>query len=124
MIISETSIRNHLYNAGFRGNALNQAINIARCESGFNTTAHNLTSVEDSRGIMQINIASNANPQYATWDLFDPAINAVAAYQIFINRGNFSDWTCAHLINPSNTDFPIIIFASLIFYGLYLLVSD
>ncbi len=42
---------------------------------------------EDSRGLWQVNVAPNANPQFASWDLFDPATNARAALQIWQSQG-------------------------------------
>jgi hypothetical protein len=105
MIINETQAKNYLYQAGFRSSALNAAARIAWCESGLNTQAHN-TAGEDSRGLMQINVASNANPQYASYDLFNPVINTQVAYKIYNAWGkNFGAWTCAHtlgLVNPEN----------------------
>lgn len=105
MILNEQQVRQYLYNAGFRGSHLNAGVKIARCESSFNTNAHN-TAGEDSRGLMQINVASNANPQYKNYNLFDPVINTKVAYQIYLNRNKtFKDWTCARklgLVNPAN----------------------
>jgi hypothetical protein len=110
MIINETEAKNYLYQAGFRDSALNAAVRIAWCESGtepgfYNTQAHN-TAGEDSRGLMQINVASNANPQYASYDLFNPVINTQVAFKIYNAWGkNFGAWTCAHtlgLVNPEN----------------------
>jgi lysozyme-like protein len=40
---------------------------------------------EDSRGLGQINVM--ANTQFAHWDLFDPAQNAEAAFQIWQQQG-------------------------------------
>jgi len=102
MILSETQVKSLLYNAGFRGAALNAAVKIAQCESGFNTLAWNRDG-EDSRGLMQINVSPSANPQYATLDLFDPVINTQVAYQIYLDWGkNFKAWTCARILNLEN----------------------
>jgi hypothetical protein len=104
MILTADEVKYHLYNAGFRGFDLNLAVEICRCESGFNTNAHN-TSGEDSRGLMQINVAPNANPQYQFYDLFNPVINTEVAYQIYTARGNsFQDWTCGIEILENNKE--------------------
>jgi hypothetical protein len=106
MILISNQVRSYAYNAGFRSSALEAAVQIAQCESGFNTNAHN-TSGEDSRGIWQINVSSSANPQYKNYDLFDPQVNANVAYQIYKAWGNnFGAWTCAKilgLVNPLDT---------------------
>jgi hypothetical protein len=118
MQLTEQQVKNYLYKAGFRGSHLNAAVKIAFCESSFNTNAHNTTG-EDSRGLMQINVSANANPQYKNYNLFNPEVNTKVAYQIYSNRNKtFKDWTCARtlgLVNPKQTDilFPIM-FASLI----------
>jgi len=124
MILNESQVKNLLYNAGFRGSHLNAAVKIAFCESGFNTKAHN-TIGEDSRGLMQINVASNANPQYSNLNLFDPVINTKVAYQIYLNRNKtFKDWTCARtlgLVNPIQNNY--ILPAALVYLGIILYFS-
>ena len=124
MILSRNIVEQVAYNAGFRGNALDNSVEIAGCESGFDTNAYNLTNREDSRGLWQINI--KANPQFASWDLFDPQINANAAYQLYKNRGdNFSDWTCAimlNLVNPTTLSISTLAIVSILV--LYLLSED
>jgi len=107
MILTETQVKKILFDAGFRGTALDYAVQIARCESSFDTTAHNDRG-EDSRGLMQINVAANANPQYYNLDLFNPVINARIAFKLFTAAGNtFKDWSCARtlaLVNPNQKD--------------------
>lgn len=121
MILTSDKVKQHLYNAGFRGSHLTAAVQIAFCESGFNTSAHN-TAGEDSRGLMQINVASNANPQYKSYDLFNPVINTKIAYQIYLNRNKtFKDWTCANnlgLVNPKQTNY--LPGAALVYLGIIL----
>lgn len=96
MIITENLVRSYLEFAGFRGRDLNSAVRICRCESSFNTAAHN-TSGEDSRGLMQINV--NAHPQYMNLNLFDPSVNTQIAFELYFRRGKtFKDWTCAYLL--------------------------
>lgn len=62
------------------------AVLIAYRESGFNTGAHNPKG-EDSRGLFQINVAYNAHPQLANYNLFDPQVNAFFAYQLWKEQG-------------------------------------
>lgn len=115
MILNSSEVKQYLYDAGFRGIALNYAVDIAYCESGFNTNAHN-DDGEDSRGLMQINL--KAHPYYSQYNLFDPAINTRLAYEIYTKSGkNFKAWTCAKLLNLQN---PAIFYLST---GLVLLAS-
>ena len=94
MILNADEVRSYLELAGFTGQALDYAVEISSCESGFNTDAHLLTSREDSRGLMQINI--KAHPEYSHLNLYDPAINTEVAFDLYSLRGNtFRDWTCA-----------------------------
>jgi len=98
MILSKSVVRQYAYDAGFRGSHLDAAVEIALCESGGNTNAHCLNCFpgvkEDSRGLWQINV--NAHPQYKDVDLFNPAINARAAYQVYLESGSdYDPWTCA-----------------------------
>lgn len=119
MQLTEHEVKQYLKKAGFKGSALNYAILIARCESGFNTNAHYSTSGEDSRGLMQINVGPRANPQYKNLNLFDPQTNANVAYEIYKAWGNnFGAWMCATklgLVNP-----PALNIASLIVPGFLL----
>jgi hypothetical protein len=111
MILTETQARNYLYDAGFKGTDLNKAVQIAFCESSFNTEAHN-TKGEDSRGLMQINI--HANPVYSSLDLFDPQINSMVAFVIYQDAGNiFKDWTCATKLGFNEKKNELIIFSGL-----------
>lgn len=73
---------------------INQDISlaVAIAESGLNINAHN-TSGEDSRGIYQINVAPNANPQYASWDLYDPEVCAQAAYEVSSSGSYWCPWS-------------------------------
>jgi len=98
MIISKSIVRQYAYDAGFRGSALDGAVEIAVCESGLNTGASCLNCFgvpEDSRGLWQINV--NAHPQYKDVDLFNPATNAQAAYAVYKEAGySFKPWyNCA-----------------------------
>jgi Lysozyme like domain len=72
------------YKAGFRDVSLATAIAVAMAESGGNTTKRGKYG---ERGLWQINTRPNANPQYASWNLEDPATNARAAYEIWSKNG-------------------------------------
>jgi hypothetical protein len=121
MKLNEAQVKQYLYNAGFKGVNLQAAVKICYCESSFNTHAHNTTG-EDSRGLMQINVASNANPQYKHLNLFDPVINTTVAYQIYNRTKDFRAWTCAdklNLVNPTEIYFGI----ALVFIGIATYIS-
>mgnify|MGYP001584764647 CR=1 FL=1 len=62
------------------------AVNVCYLESGFRTHAHNQNN-EDSRGLWQINVVSEAHPELAAWNLFDPQINAYFAAKIWRDSG-------------------------------------
>lgn len=65
---------------------VDNAVDVAQLESGWNTAARN-TDGEDSRGLWQINVAPNAHPQLAEWNLFDPQVNAYFAGRIWSTSG-------------------------------------
>ena len=68
------------------------ALAIAMAESGLNVNAHNDRG-EDSRGIWQINVGPGANEQYADWNLYDPEINAQAAYEVSSSGTYWCPWS-------------------------------
>jgi len=84
--------------AGFAGSDANVAAAIALAES-----AGNPSNVGDqelapdngpSLGLWQINIGAKAHPEFANWNLFDPQVNARAAYSIYSRAGgSFHEWT-------------------------------
>lgn len=88
--LSSQEIARHAQAAGFRGMNLQVAVAIALAESSGNTTARALTSREDSRGLWQINV--RAHPEYASANLYDPAINARAAFAVHGKQG-FDAWS-------------------------------
>lgn len=61
---------------------IDNAVEVCRLESGFNTAAWN-TDGEDSRGLWQINVARGAHPDLAVYNLMDPQINAWFAATIW-----------------------------------------
>jgi hypothetical protein len=77
--------------AGFSGGALDTAVAVALAESSGNPSARNHSSIEDSRGLWQINVY--AHPQYANVNLYDPATNAAAAYAISSGGFNWHPWS-------------------------------
>jgi cell wall-associated NlpC family hydrolase len=67
---------------------------IALAESRGNTQA-NAAGSEDSRGLWQINVSSGVRDN--TWgDLYDPLINARAAYEISGGGVNIQPWSVTH----------------------------
>ena len=68
------------------------AFAIALAESGGNTLDHN-TAGEDSRGLWQINVAPGANPQFLSWDLYDPDTNAAAARILYDRWSGWCAWS-------------------------------
>jgi cell wall-associated NlpC family hydrolase len=71
---------------------------IALAESGGDTHAH-ATGDEDSRGLWQVNLDA-----HGSWagqlDLYDPAVNAAAAYRVSGGGHDVSPWTVVHGDNP------------------------
>lgn len=82
-------------NGGSRASAA-MAAQVASLESGGNPQAHNKTFREDSRGLWQINVKSNAHPEYAASNLYDPNVNAKAAIRISRNGQSWSQWSTAN----------------------------
>jgi lysozyme-like protein len=87
-------------NAGFSGPDLATAVAIALAESSGNPNAVGDRTLAPTRGpsigLWQINIGSNANPQFAKWNLTDPQTNANAAFAIYSAIGGFGTtrgWT-------------------------------
>lgn len=88
------------YHAGFRGNALQTMVAIARGESGLNPRAHNPNPPDDSYGLWQINMLGSMGPsRRQQWglqsndELFDPNKNARAAFDLSGGGSNFRPWT-------------------------------
>lgn len=102
MVLTSGQVRELCYQAGFRGADLDKAVQIAGCESSYNTDARNYNPpLEDSRGLFQINLV--AHPYFSMLDLYNPEINCYCAYSIYYTANfSFTDWTCNNLINPNN----------------------
>jgi hypothetical protein len=100
--ISDAAIAGYAKNAGFTGDALVKAVAIALGESGGNIRAHNTNAAtgDNSYGLWQINMLGSMGParrrQFgisSNDQLFDPAINAKAAYAVSNGGKNFRPWS-------------------------------
>jgi len=97
--LSISQIRDTASKAGFQGKDLDVATAVALAESGGNTNAHNSKPPDNSYGLWQINMLGDLGPSrrkqfgIATNDqLFDPNVNAKAAYAIYKGSG-WKAWT-------------------------------
>jgi len=88
------------YNAGFRGEALIKAVAIAQGESGWDPRAHNPVGPDNSYGLWQVNMIGNLGPDRrrrygltSNEQLFDPSVNARAAFDISGGGSNFRPWS-------------------------------
>jgi pyruvoyl-dependent arginine decarboxylase (PvlArgDC) len=77
--------------AGFRGNALVNAVAVAGPESRYRDAARLVTSEEDSRGMWQIN--TYAHPWARGMNLRNTDVAARAAYKVWREAGGFGPWT-------------------------------
>lgn len=85
-------------NAGFSGNDALTAAGIAMAESSGNPNAYNPETAANapegygSYGLWQIYL--NVHPEFAGQNLYDPNINASAAYSVWKEAGNsFDPWS-------------------------------
>lgn len=99
--ISAQSVAQYAYAAGFRGNALLEAVAIAHAESGFNPTEvdHDSNGTQDW-GLWQINSVHG----YSKAQMFDASKNAAAAFRISNRGSDFGPWStyaksAAHPLN-------------------------
>ena len=97
--LSSAEIRRYASNAGFTGGDLDIAVAVAMAESGGNPQAHNTKAPDNSYGLWQINMYGDLGPGrrktfgIASNDsLFNPDVNARAAYTIFKGSG-WKAWT-------------------------------
>lgn len=92
--LSPQQVRGIAYAAGFRGAALNTAVQIAGAESSFiPTNSYTPGPQESSHGLWQINVAPTANPQYANYNLNNPLVNAKIAFAMSKGGTDWSPWT-------------------------------
>lgn len=87
--------------AGFKGRALNNAINVVYHESHGNTFDHNTNAKtgDNSYGLFQVNMLGEMGVKRKVWlkldsysQLFDPITNARVAYKLSKGGTDFSDW--------------------------------
>ncbi len=70
-----------------------QAVNVARCESGFNPNAYNSSS--GASGIFQFLASTWSTTSYAGYSRFNASANIHAAYQVFSRDGySWREWSC------------------------------
>ena len=91
-------IATYASNAGFSGEDLIFAVAVALAESGGNPNAYNPETAagapegKGSYGLWQIYL--HAHPEFEGQDLFDPEVNANAAYQVYVQAGRrFTPWS-------------------------------
>lgn len=97
--LSSEQIAQYAANAGFTGQDLKIAVAVALAESGGNPRAHNPVGKDDSYGLWQINMRGGLGPERRKLfdisnneQLYDPAVNAKAAYLIW-KRNGWDAWT-------------------------------
>jgi hypothetical protein len=98
--LSGVEVARVAYEAGFRGQALIDWVGIAMRESHGNSLAHNPKPPDDSFGLWQINMLGALGPDRikkfglkAKEDLYDPRVNARAAYEMSGGGSNHGPWT-------------------------------
>ncbi len=99
-VLTPKQIAQYAYDAGFRGQALTTAVAVALAESSGNPHSHNAVPPDDSYGLWQINMLGALGPDRradfhlkSDAELFDPAVNARAAYSISSHGTSFGPWT-------------------------------
>jgi hypothetical protein len=98
--LSKEQIAMYASSAGFTGDNVKIAVAVAMAESGGNPKAHNPVPPDNSYGLWQINMLGSMGParrkQFnlkSNADLFDPAINAKAAFAISSGGTNWKPWS-------------------------------
>lgn len=98
--LTDAQIAGAAKKAGFTGNALVNAVAIALAESSGNANAHNQIPPDNSYGLWQINMLGSMGParrkQFglkSNEELFNPDVNAKAAYAISNGGKNFGAWS-------------------------------
>jgi len=96
------TLKHVIFEAGFRGKALETAYAVAMAESSGDPTAHNddASTGDDSYGLFQINMLGDMGPERrklynlkANKELFDPLVNAQAAFDLSNEGKDWSPWT-------------------------------
>ncbi len=98
--LSASEIKGYAKKAGFSGQDLDIAVAVALAESGGDTTAHNPVGRDNSYGLWQINMKGdmgfNRRNEFLINDnteLYDPRVNADAAYKVWKAQGWERGWT-------------------------------
>lgn len=98
--LSPAEIAEVAHDAGFRGQDLTVAVAVAMAESGGDPRAHNPVPPDNSYGLWQINMIGALGPDRRDQfdldnnrELFDPAENAKAAWEISGKGDSFQPWT-------------------------------
>lgn len=90
--LTKPEIRDLAAQAGFTGQDLDIAVAIALAESSGDPAAVGDVALGGSIGLWQIYTV--AHPEFAIEGLSDPAVNAAAAFQVYMKAGNsFTPWT-------------------------------
>jgi hypothetical protein len=119
MALTADQIRGYASAAGFTGKDLDIAVGVALAESGGNPNAHNSVPPDNSYGLWQINMLGSLGParrkQFgidSNDKLFDPSVNAHAAFLIHKGSG-WNAWTTytsgkykEHMSSGSDTTAP------------------
>jgi cell wall-associated NlpC family hydrolase len=92
-VLSAVEIYRYARLAGFSPDQAVTMTAIALAESGGNTDAHNPHG-ENSQGLWQVNAA--AHPDLAGQNLYDPLVNARAAFEVSQGGQDVSPWTTTH----------------------------
>ena len=98
--LSWAQVAQAAYAAGFRGSELQTVVALTGVESGRNPRAHNAVPPDNSYGLWQINMIGNLGPSrkkslgLSTYEqLYDPNVNARAAWDISGHGSSFRPWT-------------------------------
>ena len=95
--LSPSDIAAYAESAGFSGSDLIAAVAIALAESGGNPNAYNAETAagtphgKGSYGLWQIYL--NAHPEFSGQNLYDPQVNANAAYEVYLTASGFMPWS-------------------------------
>src|SRR4051812_10198148 len=92
-VLSAVEIYRFARMAGFSPDQAVTMTAVALAESGGKTSAHNPNG-ENSQGLWQINVAAHRN--LAGQNLYDPLVNAQAAYRVSQGGKDISPWTTTH----------------------------
>ncbi len=99
-VLTPRQIAQHAYDAGFRGRSLTTAVAVALAESSGDPHSHNAVPPDNSYGLWQVNMLGALGPERraafhlkSDAELFDPAVNARAAWSISSHGSSFRPWS-------------------------------